>query len=173
MSMKPYKQTTYETCLPSCLISLCGLPANEENEIEIWKHGWKFDRYVVGQLGFVSEKFSKKFRLTIENQNYADYVRKFVSGNVEIVSEKIDISSLKKRLEKAPAIVYLDDFALHGLNHVPHFVLVTAFGENNNALIMDPYEGKYVKYPSKAITRGMTLLWNHIMNTRMIIELAE
>ena len=83
--MKPIKQSTYETCLTCCLLMLAG--KSKKDEIEIWKHGWKFN-YLIGQLNFVSSKYNKKVTAYIENKYYFNELKKQVGKNVKISQHK-------------------------------------------------------------------------------------
>lgn len=150
---------------------MCDLPHEEKVELEIWKRGWKFDQYLLGQLNYVAETYNKKFRATIETKNYADKIKHLAGRNVNVVSKKIDAVLIKSILNSnKPVIVYLDDFALHKYTHVPHYILATKI-KDKSVTIAEPYEGKLMDVSAKTIGKGIIQLRNHIWVSPVIIEL--
>ena len=40
-----------------------------KDEIEIWRHGWKFN-YLIGQLNYAASQYGVKFEAYVENKYY-------------------------------------------------------------------------------------------------------
>ena len=109
---------------------------SKKDEIEIWKHGWKFN-YLIGQLDYVAGRYGKNFEAYIENKYYFDQLQKQKNKRVHLVNKKIEAQLIGKLLKKSKVIVYLDIYYLQHILHAPHFVL--ALKQDKNILeIADP-----------------------------------
>ena len=157
-SIKVIKQSTYETCLPCCLLMVTG--KTREDEVEIWKHGWKFN-YLVGQLNYVAKKYKKEIKAYIENKYYFGQLQKQKDVGVHLSNQKIDIDLLSKLLKNGKVIVYLDFYYLQKILHAPHFVV--AIREDGDFIeIADSSDGKIKKIKKEVIEKGIGSLRNHL-----------
>jgi hypothetical protein len=144
-----YQQTTYESCLAVALMHLLNIEPSEQKELEIWKHGWKFN-YLIGQLNFISQTYGKPLKGYIENKYYFATLSTQAESNVHLVREKINTPLLDKILaENKKAIVLIDNYFLQKVVHAPHFVVIES-SHKHEYQIFDPWEGKQ-KFLSKEI----------------------
>lgn len=163
--MKIIKQSTYETCLPCCLLMVVG--KTRKDEIEIWKHGWKFN-YLIGQLNFVANKYKKEIIAYVENKYYFSQLQKQKGDGVKLVNEKIDAKLLSKLLEDGRVIVYLDCYYLQKVLRAPHFV-VAVRQVKDDIEIADPFDGKIKRIPIRVIERAISSLRNHLKYSPVLI----
>ena len=140
-----------------------------KDEIEIWRHGWKFN-YLIGQLNYVAEKYGKKFEAYIENKYYFNQLQKQKRSGVTLINKKISARLISQLLKDGKVIVYLDIFNLENILHAPHFVL--ALGQDKNSLkIADPSSGKVRKIPIRTITKGIDSLKGHLKYSPVLVTL--
>jgi len=168
-NMKIIKQSTYETCLPCCLLMVAG--KTSKDEIEIWKHGWRFN-YLVGQLNYVANKYKKEITAYVENRYYFNQLQKQKGVGVKLINKKIDAKLLGKLLEDGKAIVYLDFYYLQKILHAPHFVV--ALNQDKNFIeIADSADGKLKKISKDVIKKGISSLRNHLKYSPVLITISE
>jgi hypothetical protein len=142
-----------------------------KDEIEIWKHGWKFN-YLIGQLNYVANKYSVKFEVYVENKYYFDQLQKQKRRDVTLVNKKIDVALIDKLLKKGTVIVYLDNYVFQKVLHAPHFVL--ALGHRAALMeIADPFDGKVKKISASSIRKGIRDLGNHLKYSPIAITIKR
>ena len=169
--MKPIKQSTYESCLACCLLMLAG--KGKKDEIEIWKHGWKFN-YLIGQLNFVSSKYNRKVTAYIEIKDYFNWLQLRNGRGVKLVNSRIDWKLIAKILKKQPVIIYFDGYypyiANLGYVHAPHFVVaLKVVGEFIE--VVDTYDGKIKKWKINDLKKGIISLRNHLKYSPVLITI--
>lgn len=167
--MKIIKQSTYETCLSCSLLMITG--KTKRDEIEIWKHGWKFN-YLIGQLNYFSKKYKQKFTAYIENKYYFNQLQDQKEKNIELINKKVDLKLLKKLLKNGKVIVYLDCFYFYKILHAPHFVVAIKM-DNNFVEIADPGDEKIKKIPVEIIKKGISSLRNHLKYSPVLVTISE
>lgn len=169
--IKPLKQSTYETCLTCCLLMLAG--KSRKDEIEIWKHGWKFN-YLIGQINFVSSKYNKKVTAYIENKYYFNELKNQGGKNVRLINSKINLKLINKLLEEGSVGVYCDayyPFAAHsGYVHAPHFIVCLS-RDGDFMELADPWDGQIKKWPVKEINKAIISLRNHLKYSPVLITI--
>jgi len=165
--MKVIKQSTYETCLASCLLMITDGP--RKDEIEIWKHGWKFN-YLIGQLNCVASKYGKKLEAYVENKYYFNQLQKQKRKGVEIINKKIDTKLIGELLKDGKVIVYLDIYYLQNILHAPHFVLALE-KDKDFMKIADPSSGKIKKISIGILQEGIDGLRNHLKYSPVLVTL--
>lgn len=167
-NMKMIKQSTYETCLPCCLLMMAG--KTRKDEIEIWKHGWKFN-YLIGQLNYVANKYKKEIIAYIENKYYFSQLQKKKGSNVKLVNKKIDAKLLGEFLKDGKVIIYLDCYYFQKILHAPHFVV--ALSQDKDFIeIADPADGKLKRIPKDIIKKGIDSLRNHLKYSPVLIIIS-
>lgn len=169
IEMKIIKQSTYETCLACCLLIIAD--GARKDEIEIWKHGWKFN-YLIGQLNYVANKYGVKFEAFIENKYYFDQLQKQKRRGVTLVNKKIDVILINELLKKGTAIVYVDNYVLQKVLHAPHFVLALE-RRADHMEIADPFDGKIKKVSVNSIRKGIGDLRNHLKYSPVVITIKR
>lgn len=167
--MKVIKQSTYETCLPCCLLMMSG--NNKKDEIEIWKHGWRFN-YLIGQLNYVSNKYNKNIKSYIENKYYFNQLQKQKNNKIELINKKIDLKLINDLLKKSKVIVYVDCYYLYKILHAPHFVIVLKM-DKNFIEIADPSDGKRKKIPVEILKKSIVSLRNHLKYSPVLITIGN
>jgi hypothetical protein len=166
--MKIIKQSTYETCLASCLLMATGGP--RKDEIEIWKHGWEFN-YLIGQLNYVASKYGKKIEAYVENKYYFNQLQKKKDAGVQLINKKIDIKLIGELLKNGGVIVYLDIYYLQKILHAPHFVLALE-KDKDFMKIADPSSGRIKKISIKTFQEGISGLRNHLKYSPVLITVS-
>lgn len=169
--MRRIKQSTYETCLSCCL--LMAMDKSAKDEIEIWKHGWKFN-YLIGQLNYVAKKYNKNITVYIEYKSYFNYLRKQKQKGIELINKKIDLKLLYKLLETQKVIIYLDGYYPYKPNsryvHASHFVI--ALGKKGDFIeVSDPWDGKIKKWSINEVKKGIISLRNHLKYSPVLITI--
>lgn len=167
--MRIIKQSTYETCLPCSLLMITG--KNKKYEIEIWKHGWKFN-YLIGQLNFVSKKFKTKFKAFIENRYYFGQLQKQKNQKISLVNQKVNFNLLRKLLKHGKVIIYLDLFFLFKVIHAPHFIVANKI-IGNNIEIADPADGKVKLISLETLNKAIISLRNHMKYSPVLVVLNQ
>ena len=153
--------------MPCCLLIVTG--KTRKDEIEIWKHGWKFN-YLIGQLNYVANKYKKEIIAHVENRYYFSQLQKQKGDGVKLVNEKIDAKLLSKLLESGKVIVYLDCYYLQKILHAPH--LVVALNQDKDSIkIADPADGRLKKIPKDIIKKGIDSLRNHLKYSPVLITI--
>ena len=165
--MKIIKQSTYETCLACCLLMVAG--KTRKDEIEIWKHGWKFN-YLIGQLNYAADKYKKRIVAYVENQYYFNQLQKQKGDGVKLVNEKIDARLLSTLLEDNKVIIYLDCYCLQKILHTPHFVIALK-QEKDYLKIADPIDGKSKNISKDMIEKGISSLRNHLKYSPVLVTI--
>ncbi len=142
---------------------------NKKDEIEIWKHGWKFN-YLIGQLNYVSKKYDKNFEAYIENKYYFEQLLKQKSDNVDLKNKKIDVNLIKEVIRNNKVIVYLDGYYPYepGNVHAPHFWVVLRV-DNKFVEVADPWFGKEIKIPIDIFKKAINSLRNHLKYSPVIV----
>lgn len=164
--MKVIKQSTYETCLPACLLMLTNQAPNVKEEIRIWKSGWKFN-YLSGQLNYLSNH-GYRFTVDIENKYYFHDLSKVIRRGTTLVRSQITQQHLKKRIANGPCVVYVDNYVFAKITHAPHFILALK-EKNGEVMIADPWDGKIRKVLLKDIMRGIMSLRKHLLYSPVLI----
>lgn len=167
--MKIIKQSTYESCLSCCLLMLT--QNDSKHEIEVWKHGWKFN-YLIGQLNYVANKFKTKIEAYVENKYYFGQLNLEKNKNVNLINKKVGIKLLKNLLDFGEVIVYLDCFYLQKILHAPHFVVATK-KSGNGIEIIDPADGKIKIISTKIISKAMISLRNRLKYSPILVRLSK
>ena len=167
--MNPIKQSTYESCLPCCLLMVTGNDGT--NEVEIWKHGWKFN-YLIGQLNYVSDLYNKKIEVYIENEYYFNQLQSQKGEKVNLINKNIDLDLLDDLLKNGEVIVYLDCYCLQGILHAPHFVVATKQAESGIE-IADPADGQLKIIPTQTIEDAIESLRNHLKYSPVFVTVSK
>lgn len=172
MDLKPYKQTTYETCLAACLLMLTGERYNQKDEITIWKKGWEFN-YLIGQLNYFSKRYKKYLNVWIENKTYFRNLKEVKNNRINLLNSKIDTKLIKSLLVNGKVIIYLDNYFLQHITHYPHFVLGIGINKEDKIRIADPYDGKIKLVSMDVIRKGIISLRNHLKFSQVLIQERE
>jgi len=170
--IQKYKQSTGESCLATDLLQLVGKKITREVELDLLFNALKLDRnnYVLSHLDYVVKKFGLKFNFFIDNK----YFYKFVSScnkskAINISQHKIDLNFIDKRLDLAPAIVYIDTYPFWKINHAAHFIIVIKKTKTGYK-IYDPWDGVVKTISSQILSKSIISLRNLIKNSPVVIQ---
>lgn len=144
---------------------------SRKDEIEIWKHGWKFN-YLMGQLNFISKKHRIHLNAYIENKYYFNELRKQNNKYVCLQNQKVNFKLLAKLLKTSPVIVYLDCYLLQKVLHAPHFVLATK-SAGKEIEIADPFDGKIKKIPVTLLSKAINSLRVHLRYSPVLVTIQK
>lgn len=149
--MNIYKQTTADTCLPSCMMMILAekgiAKANQNLELEILLEGDKLSKEnrTFGHLAYVCKKFNLKatyFSSKVVSEKLADELIGKI-GLESIATEHREINSklVRELLSGEEVIISIDDYALRKELHFPHFVVIDGY-KGKKFRLLDPWEGK-------------------------------
>ncbi|MBI3413641.1 MAG: peptidase C39 family protein [Candidatus Aenigmarchaeota archaeon] len=170
-----YEQFTPEGCLPVCLLKAAGIRPGKEKEIKSLMHAFrltKFD-YALGNVDFFVKKYKKKVSMIVENESYADFLKKLSTGkNLVITSKKISKNVIDEHLLLGNVIIYLDAFYVGSSVHVPHFVVITG-RKRRVYIVLDPWDGKTKTMPPDKLLKGVDELKKRFYFTPKLIQVDE
>ena len=149
------------------------IPASEE--INILIEGLKFTKfdYTTGHLVYVSSKYGVEIEQYIEFPLFYKFLSKYkYPSNLKLICKKIDKKLMIEFLKISPIIIYVDQYYLTGLVHISHLVILEQLGEEL-AIILDPWDGKRKKIPTKILMRSIQSLRNKLKISPKIIRLLE
>jgi hypothetical protein len=162
-----YKQTTADTCLPSCLIMMLDekrlIKSNQKLELEILVEGDKLSREnrTIGHLLYVCRKYSLSANYYASQGETIKSAEKVLLNSgiqkVEISKRIIDAQSIQALLKQGEAITCIDDYTLREQIHFPHFVVIENF-ESNKFSLVDPWEGKRFLLTSEEMENAFEML---------------
>jgi hypothetical protein len=162
-----YKQTTADTCLPSCLIMMLdkfGLAKpTQELELEILVEGDKLSRgnRTLGHLLYVIKKYKVKGRYFVSRADTFEEAQSLLLKEgkdvIESKKERIGAYLIEQLLKETEVITCIDDYALRKQIHFPHFIIVENF-ENKNFSLIDPWEGKRFLISSEEMENAFEML---------------
>jgi len=173
-----YKQTTADTCLPSCLLMILEdkgiVKSNQKLEIEILVEGDKINKYnrTFGHLFYVC----KKYGLYADYYSFSQYyikvakeiVKKFQYNNINVKKADINSHIVKKLIKSGYLVVSIDDFALRKELHFPHYVVLDKY-VNNKFELIDPWDGKLFYLNAKELDNAVSLLNNLLYLKELLI----
>lgn len=172
-----FEQTTILTCLPACLITLLreqkGLDVPDSEEMEILVNGIRFTKmdYATGQLAYISNKYNVKIEHFVEFQGFCRKLSGLkIPRSHTIICKKIDRRFLSDICRYSPVIVYLDDFYLHGIVHIPHFVILESMNEER-AVIHDPWDGKRKEISVPNLMQAVGKLRNLLKYSPVVVRI--
>ncbi len=165
--MKIIKQTTHDTCQACAILMLIG--GNKKDEIEVWKHGWKFN-YLLGQTSYVSQKYKKNFTIYIENKYYFEKIQKQKKDKVNLKNEKINLKLIEKVIKDNNVAVYVDSYYPYvpGNLHAPHFWVILEINDKF-VEVADPWYGKKLKIPINIFKKSIISLRNLLKYSPVLI----
>jgi len=162
------QQSTPETCLACCLLrsveSSTSGRAFRQLELTCFVHAMKYSKFdfVVGHLDYMTARYLVRIHRIMDRGRYPrPGARASAPRNVTTVRRNISVAVVRELVAKGAVIIYVDAFALYGVCHYPHFVCVLK-AAGARFIIFDPWNGKVRKLDARTLSRGITLLRNHI-----------
>lgn len=163
-----YTQTTGDTCLPSCLVTILSkrgiVKPSQELELEILVEGGKLrskENRTFSHLVYVC----KKFDLSACYYTSSDYMKKIADemredmkmDKIKIEKEVINTEKVEELLLDGDVIISIDDYGLRKEVHFPHFLVVDRF-DNGKFYILDVWEGQEVAISKRQLDHAISLL---------------
>ena len=173
--LKP--QSTIETCLSMCLISLLenkGIKVNKNEEINIFIEGIKFTKidYSTGHLVYICKNYNVEIEQIIDYPIFYKLLSEYKYPNNFILSnKKIDKNFINRISDKLPFIIYIDQYYLAGI-HLPHFAILEKIN-NSTATILDPWDGERKIISTLIFFRAIQSLRNKLKISPKIITLSS
>lgn len=166
MTIKPYKQTSCESCLPVCLLLLSEGETNQEKELSLLFAGLKGlrDSYAFGILEAFVSSYARPVTLFVDNKYFTNFLRKNnYSSLINIVNKPVNLDF------ETPSIVYLDSQVLGGYSHAPHFVIIEKM-VGDVCYIIDPWEGKRKRVKKEKLTEAIKSLKYYLKYCPLVIK---
>ncbi len=171
--MKPYKQTSSQSCLSVCLLLAIDDDITPKKELELLYEGLQTtDPYAVSVIMAFVEKYKKNVAVHVDNNYYrAELNEKYGTKHISILYSKVDATLLESL--KLPYIVYLETHTLlNTWDYSPHFVIVESITDNFFTII-DPSTGKRMRIGKKKLVESIATLRNRIHYCPLVIKIAE
>ena len=174
MKITPYKQTTWQSCLPVCLLSVSWQLVTREMEHKLFLEGMQAHRdnwYMLSMLEAFTSHFPHTVTVTGDNTYFVRTLKKLTS-NPLIQSIEGKIADKILQTQSFPFILYLDSHVLWTFVRAPHFIVVESI-DGSAATIMDPHVGKRKQIPLHELIYGTISLWEHLHFCPIIIEVNQ
>ena len=172
--MKPYKQTSSQSCLSVCLLTCIDQDINVNNELELLYEGLKTtDPYSVSVIRAFVKKYGKNVNIYVDNNYYRTELHdKFGTKQISFIYEKITQKFLE-RLVSPPYIVYINTNTLLGTwDYSLHFVIVESITDKFFSII-EPATGKRMKVSKKKLLESITVLKDRVHYCPLVIKVAK
>lgn len=174
----PYKQFTYEGCLPVCLLALSGEDISLDKEVEIITDGLKNGKnfYVLAILEAFSKRYIKKLTIYVHTKFYTDYLRKNLTVSLRNRIDFIYMPIRKNFINQltSPYILYIDDYKISFQSfsiHAPHFVLVES-RTSQFFYVSNPLTGEKIKIKQEKLFKAINSLWKYLKFCPLLIKLV-
>lgn len=166
--IKPYAQTTYETCLAVSLLQAIG-EANRKNEIDCIHHSLEYskDDFVIGHLDFIKKRFHATFKRYVNNRFYH---RRLKSKNIPSTFKHISLNFIDTLAHKQPLLL-LDTYHLGNGVHYPHWVTLIKKDKKSYTLF-DPWDGKEKTLNAKQFSKSLSSLRSKLNFCRQVLVRA-
>ena len=169
MNLTTYQQTSCESCLPVCLLSLGGIEITREKELKLLFDGLAGlkDSYAFGVLEAFVKTYNKKIDLFVDNKFFTNLlIEKSNSSQIAIIHKPVNLEF------ETPFVVYLDSQILGGYSHAPHFIIVEKIA-GDICTIIDPWEGKRKRLSKEKLTAAISSLKYYLKYCPILIKLIS
>ena len=170
--MKPYKQTSSQSCLSVCLLTCIGQDITVDKELELLYEGLKTtDPYSVSVIRAFVKKYGKNVNVYVDSNYYQTELReKYGTTQISFIHTKISQQFLEKL--EAPYIVYLNTNTLLGTwDYSQHFVIIESTSDMF-FIIIEPATGKRMKVSKKKLLESIAVLKDRVHYCPLVIEVA-
>lgn len=174
MELKVFKQQTYESCLPTCLLILGSIEATKEKELEIIYNAVQKCRdgyYAYNILASFIERYNHLATLYVDSKPYSLYLHKLNNNNKIIIKYREINESFFLKLAK-PFALYVDDYILGESTHSQHFIVIEEL-DDKTATIIDPWPGKRKKVEKYLLMAAVNSLKRQFLYSPLLIKLDE
>lgn len=167
----PYRQTTCETCLPVCLLTISGVSFTQNDETTLLIEGITRirDNYALGIVDYFSSKFVQNVQVIVDNKYYCGYLGSQLRNNrVKLQYQKITLSLLSS-LPK-PYIINVDHNLLGAYEHTPHFVAIIS-EQKNDFTLFNPWTGIISRKKKQTVFNAILSLKKYIKICPLVISI--
>lgn len=167
MKLITYTQTSCESCLPVCLLTLGEIEISREKELQLLFDGLSGlkDSYAFGVLEAFVKTYNKEVTLFVDNKYFTNFlIKKSNSPQITVVYKPVNLEF------ETPFIVYLDSQVLGGYSHAPHFVIVEKI-VGDICQIIDPWEGKRRRVKKEVSLASINSLKNYLKYCPLVIKI--
>ena len=171
--MKPYKQTSSQSCLSVCLLTCIDQDINVDKELELLYEGLKTtDPSSVSVVRSFVRKYGRNVKVYVDNNYYrTELHEKYGTKKISFTHEKINQRFLEKL--ETPYIVYLNTNTLLGTwDYSPHFVIVESMTDKFFSII-EPGSGKRMKVNKKKLLESITVLKDRVHYCPLVIKVID
>lgn len=157
--MKPYQQTTAQSCLAVCLLQLYGKTPSQEEELKLLYKGL-FDRknYLMGILSSFARRYpDTAVKVYVDNKYYCKELSdQYYTKNIQFVCAKVSKVLIDRIL---PVVIEIDLHTFGTWEHSPHFIVVKS-STKQFYTILDSLPGKKSRIGKKHIEKSIYQLRN-------------
>lgn len=151
MKIKPFRQTTWDSCLAVCLLLLARQKVTRQKEISLLIDSLKGprDSFALSLLEAFVKKYKRDVEVYADNKAFCSFLKSRTrSPKIHLKHKFIDKNFIEEHIE--PFILYVDGHFLKTPTHYPHFVIIE--GETSKKyLVIDPWIGNRRKVPKSVI----------------------
>lgn len=168
--MKPYKQTSLQSCLSVCLLLHNKEDVTRDKELELLYEGLKTtDPYAVAITRAFVKKYMKHVDIHVDNSYYFRELQgKYEENNLSFFHNKINAAFLESL--SSPYIVYIDTHTLLGTwDYSPHFVIIESMTKEFFTVI-ESITGKLIKVKKSKLLESISTLRERIHYCPLVIK---
>ena len=171
MSLQTFKQTTYEGCLPVCLLSIAGIEINREKELILIQNGVSKcrDSYALSMILSFVEQYDTSINLYVDNKYFSNYL-KLINNSTKVIIYYQPINEDFIFKQNNPFILYVDMHDFGEYIHSPHFIIVEK-QQGDVAIIVDSLTGKRTKMSKTKILDSVLSLKKRFLYAPLLITL--
>ncbi len=139
--IKKYKQSTVESCLACCLLTLIGQKPTRAKEISMLFDALQYnpDDFVTGHIEHVMRKYKKELIRYVHNNPLYNHLKK-ARCKEKVVQRKIDMNIIDELLHRGTIAISLNARHFGKVYHYPHWVLLLN-KKRKKYVVYDPHTG--------------------------------
>jgi hypothetical protein len=162
------EQTTYETCLACCLLTLTTAHYTAAEEHACLHHSLQASKldFVGGHISYFPHQETTT-RIVEWKQSW------MLEGSWKTKTQRITQPVIDTLVKEGPFILYIDTYCLAKYVHAPHFIIVLAKSSQWTYTILDPWDGKEKVVLAENLLYGVALLRDHLRFTPQIIQVKR
>jgi hypothetical protein len=171
MSLQVFKQTTYEGCLPICLLSMASIQIDRKKEVSLIQNAIPKcrDSYAFSMILSFAEQYNLPVNLYVDDKYYSNYLKRINDGNkIKIFYQLINEGFILR--QTVPFILYVDMHDFGAYIHSPHFIIVEK-QQGNTFIVVDSLTGKRMTYEKTKILSSVSSLKNRFSYSPLLITL--
>jgi hypothetical protein len=171
MSLQVFKQTTYEGCLPICLLSMADIQIDREKEVSLIQNAIPKckESYAFSMILSFVEQYDIPVNLYVDDRYYSNYLKKVNDRNkITIFHQPINEDFMHN--QTSPFILYVDMYDFGAYIHNPHFIIVEK-QQGNTFIVVDSLTGKRMTFEKTKILSSVSSLKNRFLYSPLLITL--